>query len=96
MVRWWTTGEISALLAEVYAASVSKATLSSITDSVIEGMVELQNRPTHKAPGLAEWLAHPKRARWHLHFTPTPSWGLNLVESWSTCSPNGGYGAARS
>jgi len=19
---------------------------------------------------VAEWLAHPKRARWHLHFTP--------------------------
>jgi putative transposase len=40
-----TTGEISAHLAEVYGASVSKTTISTITDSVIEGMVEWQNRP---------------------------------------------------
>lgn len=40
-----TTGEISAHLAEVYGASVSKSTISTITDSVIEGMVEWQNRP---------------------------------------------------
>ncbi|MGH2555857.1 MAG: transposase [Actinomycetota bacterium] len=26
--------------------------------------------------------AHPKRARWHLHFTPTSSSWLNLVEGW--------------
>ena len=25
---------------------------------------------------------HPKRARWHLHFTPTSSSWLNLVERW--------------
>ena len=25
----------------------------------------------HIAPPVAEWLEHPKRARWHLHFTPT-------------------------
>lgn len=31
---------------------------------------------------MAEWLAHPKRARWHLHFTPTSSSWLNLVEGW--------------
>jgi len=31
---------------------------------------------------VAEWLAHPKRARWHLHFTPTSSSWLNLVEGW--------------
>ena len=29
-----------------------------------------------------EWLAHPKRARGHLHFTPTSSSWLNLVEGW--------------
>ncbi|MDP9337068.1 MAG: transposase, partial [Actinomycetota bacterium] len=31
---------------------------------------------------MAEWLAHPKRSRWHLHFTPTSSSWLNLVEGW--------------
>ncbi|WP_055477452.1 IS256 family transposase, partial [Sphaerimonospora mesophila] len=40
-----TTGEISAHLAEVYGAQVSKQTISTITDKVIEGMTEWQNRP---------------------------------------------------
>nr|WP_240972277.1 IS256 family transposase [Microbispora sp. CL1-1] len=40
-----TTGEISAHLAEVYGAEVSKQTISTITDAVIEGMTEWQNRP---------------------------------------------------
>ncbi len=35
-----------------------------------------------KAEPVAKWLAHPKRARWHLHFTPTSSSWLNLDESW--------------
>jgi putative transposase len=40
-----TTGEISAHLAEVYGAEVSKTTISTITDKVVEGMSEWQNRP---------------------------------------------------
>jgi transposase-like protein len=40
-----TTGEISAHLAEVYGAQVSRQTISTITDKVIEGMTEWQNRP---------------------------------------------------
>ncbi|GAB3910493.1 IS256 family transposase [Microbispora bryophytorum] len=40
-----TTGEISAHLAEVYGTQVSKQTISTITDKVIEGMTEWQNRP---------------------------------------------------
>src|SRR5690349_19511223 len=40
-----TTGEISAHLAEVYGASVSKDTISAITDRVLEGMAEWQSRP---------------------------------------------------
>jgi putative transposase len=40
-----THGEISAHLAEVYGASVSKQTISTITDKVLEGMSEWQNRP---------------------------------------------------
>ncbi len=40
-----THGEISAHLAEVYGAEVSKQTVSTITDQVIEGMAEWQNRP---------------------------------------------------
>jgi putative transposase len=40
-----THGEISAHLAEVYGANVSKTTITAITDRVIEGMNERQNRP---------------------------------------------------
>jgi transposase-like protein len=40
-----TTGEIAAHLAEVYGAQVSKQTISTITDRVLEGMAEWQSRP---------------------------------------------------
>ena len=40
-----TTGEVQAHLAEVYGAQVSRQTISTITDKVIEAMVEWQNRP---------------------------------------------------
>ena len=40
-----THGEICAHLAEVYGAQVSKQTISTITDRVIDGMSEWQNRP---------------------------------------------------
>jgi transposase len=33
--------------------------------------VILDNLSTHKAPEITDWLAHLRRARWHLHFTPT-------------------------
>jgi transposase-like protein len=40
-----THGEISAHLAEVYGTEISKSTISTITDSVMAGMAEWQNRP---------------------------------------------------
>ena len=43
--RGLTTGEISAHLAEVYGASVSKDTVSKITDKVVEEMNDWANRP---------------------------------------------------
>ncbi|MFK0192837.1 IS256 family transposase [Kitasatospora sp. NPDC090308] len=43
--RGLTHGDISAHLAEVYGASVSKSTISTITDKVMDGMSEWQNRP---------------------------------------------------
>ena len=43
--RGLTTGEIAAHLGEVYGAEVSRQTISTITDKVIEGMAEWQNRP---------------------------------------------------
>jgi transposase-like protein len=43
-----THGEISAHLAEVYGAEVSKQTISTITDKVMDGMAEWQNRPVDR------------------------------------------------
>jgi transposase len=40
----------------------------------------LDNYATHKTPAIKDWLIrHP---RFHLHFTPTSSSWLNLVERW--------------
>jgi transposase len=44
--------------------------------------VVLDNLSAHKSELIMTWIAHPKRARWRLHFTPTSSSWLNLVESW--------------
>src|SRR5215212_9940439 len=43
--RGLTTGEISAHFAEVYGASVSRETVSKITDKVVEEMTGWANRP---------------------------------------------------
>jgi transposase len=48
----------------------------------LEIHVVLDNLSAHSAPPVAEWLAHPHRQRWHLHFTPTSASWLNLVEGW--------------
>ena len=42
----------------------------------------LDNLSAHKAPEITKWLAHRDRRRWHLHFTPTPSSWVNLIERW--------------
>jgi transposase len=40
----------------------------------------LDNYATHKTPAIKDWLI--KHPRFHLHFTPTSSSWLNLVERW--------------
>jgi transposase len=40
----------------------------------------LDNYGTHKTPQIHQWLV--KHPRFHLHFTPTYSSWLNLVERW--------------
>jgi transposase len=44
--------------------------------------VVLDNLSAHTNPQVTTWLAHPRRARWRLYFTPTSSSWLNLVERW--------------
>jgi len=41
---------------------------------------EMDNYATHKHPDVKAWLA--SHSRFHLHFTPTSSSWLNLVERW--------------
>lgn len=48
----------------------------------LEIHVILDNLSAHKSPEVRAWLADPKRARWHLHFTPTSSSWTNLIERW--------------
>jgi transposase len=48
----------------------------------LEIHVVLDNLSAHNAPEVREWLAKPRQSRWHLHFTPTSSSWLNLVEGW--------------
>lgn len=43
--RGMTHGDISAHLADVYGSDVSKTMISTITDKVLDGMAEWQNRP---------------------------------------------------
>ena len=40
----------------------------------------LNNYATHKHPSVRNWL--DRQPRFHLHFTPTSSSGLNLAERW--------------
>jgi len=44
--------------------------------------VVLDNLSAHKCEPVRNWLADPKRRRWHLHFTPTSASWLNLIEGW--------------
>jgi len=48
----------------------------------LEIHVVLDNLSAHSAPEVTQWLAKPRQRRWHLHFTPTSSSWLNLVEQW--------------
>jgi transposase len=53
-------------------------------DAAVPGPLDvhliLDNSSTHKTPRIHRWLA--RRPRFHLHFTPTSSSWLNLVERW--------------
>jgi transposase len=64
---------------------IDRAFLKQIDATVERGLsvhVILDNLSAHKAPEVRKWLAHRDRRRWHLHFTPTASSWLNLVERW--------------
>jgi transposase len=55
-------------------------TIEASVPSGLEVHLVLDNLSTHKAPTIRRWLA--KRPRFHLHFTPTSSSWINMVERW--------------
>ncbi len=80
-----TTGEVVTHYRKSHTAADVLRFFKRIDASVPRDLsihVVLDNLSTHKAPEITEWLAHPRRKRWHLHFTPTSSSWVNLVERW--------------
>src|SRR5205823_109615 len=55
-------------------------TIDKATPSGIDLHLVLDNYGTHKTPQIHQWLV--KHPRFHLHFTPTYSSWLNVVERW--------------
>ena len=79
------TGEVAYDFAERHAGADVLRFFKQIDKQVpreLDVHVVLDNLSAHKAPEVRDWLAKPRQARWHLHFTPTSSSWLNLVEGW--------------
>ena len=77
------TGRVIGECRRRHRASEFKDFLKKIDASVPEDLdvhLILDNSSTHKTPAIHRWLV--KRPRYHLHFTPTSSSWINLVERW--------------
>jgi transposase len=78
-----TTGKVIGALHQRHRAVEFKQFLAKIDREVpdeFEVHLVLDNSSTHKTPAIQRWLAaHP---RFVVHFTPTSSSWLNLVERW--------------
>jgi transposase len=78
-----TTGKVIGSLHSRHRAIEFKKFLQTLDRQVpseLEVHLVLDNASTHKTPAIQKWLAgHP---RFVLHFTPTSSSWLNLVERW--------------
>jgi transposase len=78
-----TTGKVIGALHSRHRAIEFKKFLQTIDREVpadLDVHLVLDNSSTHKTPAIRDWLAaHP---RFVLHFTPTSSSWLNLVERW--------------
>ncbi|MGH2968730.1 MAG: IS630 family transposase [Solirubrobacteraceae bacterium] len=77
------TGKVIGSLHQRHRAIEFHKFLQTIDQQVprhLDVHIVLDNSSTHKTPKIKRWLAaHP---RFHLHFTPTSSSWLNLVERW--------------
>lgn len=78
-----TTGKVIGSLHSRHRAQEFLAFLKKIDAEVpaeLDCHVVLDNASTHKTPAVKRWLTH--HPRFVLHFTPTSSSWLNLVERW--------------
>ena len=79
------TGEVLTDLRNGHTGADVLRFFKQIDASVERGLgvhVVLDNLSAHSTPEIAKWLAHKDRRRWHLHYTPTSSSWVNLVERW--------------
>lgn len=77
------TGEVLTDLRKGHTDADASRFLKQIDAAVprdLDVHVILDNLPAHSMPDIAKWLAHKDRRRWNLHFTPTSSSWLNLIE----------------
>jgi transposase len=79
------TGEVLTELRKGHTGADVLRFFKQIDAAVPRGLsvhVVLDNLSAHNAPEIRRWLGHKDRRRWHLHFTPTSSSWLNLIERW--------------
>src|SRR5271166_3409155 len=79
------TGEVLTDLRKGHTGADVLRFFKQIDASVPRGLgvhVVLDNLSAHSTPEIAKWLAHKDRRRWYLHYTPTSSSWLNLIERW--------------
>ena len=79
------TGEVLTDLHKGHAGADVLRFFKQIDRNVPRGLgihVVLDNLSAHSTPEITKWLGHRDRRRWHLHFTPTSSSWLNLIERW--------------
>lgn len=79
------TGQVHTHLRKGHTGADVLAFFKQIDATVPRGLavhVILDNLSAHTAPEIKTWLAHKDRRRWHLHFIPTSSSWLNLIERW--------------
>ena len=80
------TGEVITDCRQRHTSADVLAFFKHVDRSVPRGLsvhVVLDNLSAHMGPEVENWLAQKKQARWHLHFVPTSSSWLNLVEGGS-------------
>jgi transposase len=79
----YQVGTVLAACEANYRASEFRKFLAKIDEAVPEELevhLILDNSSIHKTPAIRAWLV--KRPQFHLHFTPTSSSWLSLVERW--------------